>query len=99
VVKVESGPSVSFNGAFITRLDSNSAGTPEVVSGPGPQFLSLTAAPDGSFLAVGDQEPLTLVKIGLNSKPAWRRSFSKSYVLPARSRSLRTVISTSRQKS
>ncbi len=81
-VKLESGPSVSFEGAFFIRLDTSPAGAPEVVSGPGPQFLSLTAGPDGSFLAVGDQEPLTLVKIGLDGKPTWRRSFSARYVLP-----------------
>ena len=77
------GQQQTFEGAFFLPLGPNGVGAPRRVAGRGPQFPTLVGAGDGEFIAAGDQEPLTLLKLDSEGTVIWRRSFSRKLVLPA----------------
>lgn len=72
----------TFEGAFFVPVGRDGPGTPRRVAGQGTQWPTLIAAGLGEFLAAGDQEPLTLLKLDSKGNVLWRRSFSRRLVLP-----------------
>jgi hypothetical protein len=76
------GRSASFEGADFMRLRSGELMTPVRISAPGPQFIELVPYGDGEYLAGGDQEPLTLIRLRSDGTVVWRREISRKLVLP-----------------
>lgn len=79
---VSGGREQIFEGAFFSRVGAGGLGNPVRIASPGPQFLTMTGTGTGEFIAAGDQEPLTLVKLDAGGKVLWRRTFSPKLVLP-----------------
>jgi len=79
---VSDGREQIFEGAFFTRVGADGLGNPVRIASRGPQFLTMTGAGTGEFIAAGDQEPLTLVKLDSGGKVLWLRTFSPTLVLP-----------------
>jgi outer membrane protein assembly factor BamB len=69
-------------GAFFIPVGRDGLGTPKRVAGRGPQFTNLIGNRNGQFIAPGDQEPLTILKLDANGSLVWRRSFTRNLVLP-----------------
>jgi hypothetical protein len=76
------GQRQTFEGAFFLPMGADGLGTARRIAGPGPQFPKLVGNGTGQFIAAGDQEPLTLLKLDANGALLWRRSFSRNLVLP-----------------
>jgi hypothetical protein len=76
------GHEQTFEGAFFLPLGPDGPGAPRRVAGPGPQFPNLIGAGSDEFIAAGDQEPLTLLKLDSKGDVLWRRSFSRRLALP-----------------
>jgi hypothetical protein len=76
------GQQQTFEGAFFVPVGSDGLGNPVRIANAGPQFPTLIGAGSGQFIAAGDQEPLTLVKVDASGKVLWRRSFSSKLILP-----------------
>jgi hypothetical protein len=79
---VSGGRDQIFEGAFYVPVGSDGPGDPVRVSGRGPQFPTMIGADTADFIAAGDQEPLTLMKLDVSGKILWRRAFSPKLVLP-----------------
>jgi hypothetical protein len=77
------GRDQTFEGAFFVPVGSDGLGNPVRISGRGPQIPTMIGAGGGEFLAAGDQEPLTLIKLDSTGKLLWRRAFSPRLVLPS----------------
>jgi hypothetical protein len=73
---------LTFEGAFFVPARADGLGDARRVADRGPQFPTLVAAGPDQFIAAGDQEPLTLLKVDANGALLWRRSFSRKLVLP-----------------
>jgi hypothetical protein len=71
-----------FEGAFFVPAGTDGLGAPIRVAQRGPQFPTLVGTGSGQFIAAGDQEPLTLMKLAADGTLQWRRSFSRNLVLP-----------------
>jgi hypothetical protein len=69
-------------GAFFLSMGREGLNPAKRIAGKGPQFLVLAGNGKGQFIAAGDQEPLTLLKLDAIGNRLWRRSFSKELVLP-----------------
>jgi hypothetical protein len=78
---VSGGRDQTFEGAFFVPVGGDGLGSPVRIAGRGPQFPTMIGA-GADFIAAGDQEPLTLVKLESSGKVLWRRSFSPKLVLP-----------------
>ena len=76
------GQRQTFEGAFFVPIGADGLGAPKRVSDAGPQFRELIAAGPDQFIAAGDQEPLTLLKLDANGNVLWRRAFGRNLVLP-----------------
>ena len=79
---VSGGRDQIFEGAFYLPVGADGPGDPVRISGRGPQFPTMTGTGATEFIAAGDQEPLTLVKLDPSGKILWRRAFSSKLVLP-----------------
>jgi hypothetical protein len=79
---VSGGQRQTFEGAFFVPVSPDGLGAPKRVAGRGPQFPALVGAGSDQFIAAGDQEPLTLLKLGATGALLWSRSFSRRLVLP-----------------
>jgi hypothetical protein len=79
---VSGGQQQIFEGAFFVPVGRDALGAPRRIAGRGPQFPTLVGAGSGQFIAAGDQEPLTLIKLDSAGSVLWRRSFSSKLVLP-----------------
>jgi len=75
------GRDQTFEGAFFVPVGADGLGSPVRIAGRGPQFPTMIGA-GVDFIAAGDQEPLTLVKLESSGKVLWRRAFSPKLVLP-----------------
>ncbi len=80
---ISGGQKQIFEGAFFSPILPTGQGKPVRISRVGPQFPTLVAAGSGQFIAAGDQEPLTLIKLDASGKVLWRRSFSSRLFLPS----------------
>jgi hypothetical protein len=70
-------------GAFFLPVGSNGLGPPiQIAPREGPQFPHLIGDGTGQFIAIGDQSPITLMKLGATGNQIWRRSFTSKFVLP-----------------
>lgn len=76
------GKDETFEGALFAPISANGLGAPVRVAGRGPQFPTLVGTGDGRFIAAGDQEPLTIIKLDGSGTILWKRSFSRHLVLP-----------------
>lgn len=76
------GQNQTFEGALFFPVVPKRLLPPVRVSGRGPQFPTLVGTDSADFLAVGDQSPLTVIKIDSAGKVIWRESFSSKLVLP-----------------
>jgi hypothetical protein len=76
------GREQTFEGAFFAPVEENGFGAPVRVAVRGPQFPAMVGAGRDEFIAAGDQEPLTLMKLDASGKVLWRRALSSSLVLP-----------------
>ena len=79
---VSGGRLQTFEGAFFIPVGSDGLGVPKRVAGQGPQYLTMVGTEADQFIAAGDQEPLTLLKLDRTGTVLWRRSFSRKLVLP-----------------
>jgi len=79
---VSGGQRQTFEGAFFIPVRADGLGIARRVADRGPQFPTLVGAGPDQFIAAGDQEPLTLLKLDANGVVLWRRSFSRNLVLP-----------------
>jgi hypothetical protein len=79
---VSGGRDETFEGAFFAPVAPDGLGAPKRVADRGPQFPTLIGDGAGQFIAAGDQEPLTLLKLDASGTLQWRRSFSRNLVLP-----------------
>jgi hypothetical protein len=76
------GREQTFEGAFFAPVEESGFGAPVRVAGRGAQFQTMAGAEPDQFIAAGDQEPLTLMKLDATGKVLWRRTFSSKLVLP-----------------
>lgn len=76
------GRDQTFEGAFFLPIGADGLGVPVRIAQRGPQFSTMTGAGADEFIAAGDQEPLTLIRLDSNGKTLWRRAFSPQLVLP-----------------
>ncbi len=79
---VSGGRDQTFEGAFFMPVGADGLGNPVPVASRGPQFQTMIGAGSDGFVVAGDQEPLTLLGLDLSGKVLWRRSFSRTLVLP-----------------
>lgn len=79
---VSGGQAQTDEGAFFLPVGTEGLGSPVRIAGIGPQLTALLGADRGQFIAAGDQQPLTLVKLDSSGKVLWRRAFSPKLVLP-----------------
>ena len=76
------GRAAYFEGAYFMLLKNGELTTPVRISAPGPQFIELVPYRDGEYLAGGDQEPLTQIRLRSDGTIVWRRQISSKLVLP-----------------
>jgi hypothetical protein len=75
---------VYFDGAKFSTIDGGGTfGPMRSVAGPGPEYKEFVALNDEHFLAIGDQSPMTIVRINREGAVDWRRTFPASWVLPS----------------
>ena len=80
---ISGGKVETHEGAFFVPVEAGGLGPARRIAGrDGPQFPLLIGDGAGQFIAVGDQEPLTLLKLDATGAQQWRRSFSSKLVLP-----------------
>ncbi len=80
---VSGGRDQTHEGAYFVPIGVDGLGPPvRVAAQEGPQFPHLIGDGTGQFIAIGDQEPLTLMKLDANGTQQWRQSFSRKLVLP-----------------
>jgi hypothetical protein len=78
------GRYVFSDGAMFATLNANGVpGPARRVAISGPRVAKLVALDDGNFLALGDQGPLTVIKISPTGEVVWQRTFSDNWVLPS----------------
>ena len=75
------GKSIYNDGADFVVLDRTKWGAPVKVAGSGPEYRALLALSGNHFLALGDQEPMTLLRLDAAGKVEWRRRFPSSWDL------------------
>jgi hypothetical protein len=78
---VSGGREQTFEGAFFLPVGADGLSTPVRIAGRGPQFPIMIGAGADEFIAAGDQEPLTLMKLDSSGKVLRRRAFSPKLVL------------------
>jgi hypothetical protein len=79
---ISGGRYQTHEGAFFVPVEAGGLGSARRIAGrDGPQFPHLIGDGVGQFIAVGDQEPLTLLKLDATGAQQWRRSFSSKLVL------------------
>jgi hypothetical protein len=76
------GRDITFEGAFFLAAQSDGLGSPTRLAGRGPQFTIMVGTSSGDFIAAGDQDPLTILRLDSAGKVKWRRVLSAKLVLP-----------------
>jgi hypothetical protein len=77
------GRAIYNDGADFVLLDKDKFGTSVRVARGGPQYQRFLALSDNHFLALGDQDPMVLVRLDAAGKIDWRRRFPSSWDLPS----------------
>jgi hypothetical protein len=78
------GKANSFDGAKFGWLDdSGNLSQLNEIARPGPEYKEFVSLRDDDFLAIGDQAPQIVVRIGSDGNVIWRRRFPSSWVLPS----------------
>ncbi len=77
------GRAIYNDGADFALLDGTKLGTPVKIAGSGPEYTGLLALSDNHFLAMGDQDPMVLIRLDTTGKIDWRRRFPSSWDLPS----------------
>ena len=75
------GRAIYNDGADFVVLDRTKWGTPVKVAGSGPEYRALLALSDNHFLAMGDQDPMTLLRLDTAGTVEWRRRFPSKWDL------------------
>jgi hypothetical protein len=77
------GLEVFFDGAVFAPVSSDGKlGPVKNVAGNGPEYKELVALSDDHFLLIGDQSPMTVIRIRSDGEVGWRRTYSDNWVLP-----------------
>ncbi len=78
------GRQMFFDGAkFVSLEKDGTASPPKIVVGPGPEYKGFLALSDQDFMVLGDQEPMTIIRLGPSGDFIWRKEFSKTWDLPS----------------
>jgi hypothetical protein len=78
------GGKVIFNdGADYVRFENGKFGRPLKIAKSGPEYSGLVALSDNHFLAMGDQDPMVVIRLSAEGKIDWQRRFPSSWDLPS----------------
>ncbi len=78
------GNAFYFDGAKFATVDPDGkVSLQKNVAETGPEYKDFIALSDDHYLALGDQDPLTIIRLDSEGMPSWRRRFPSSWVLPS----------------
>ncbi|MGA9669037.1 MAG: hypothetical protein WBQ94_07510, partial [Terracidiphilus sp.] len=77
------GRAIYNDGADFALRENGRLGSPLKIAKGGPEYHSLLALSDNHFLAMGDQAPMAVIRLGPEGKIEWQRSFPSSWDGPA----------------
>jgi hypothetical protein len=77
------GRAISNDGADFVLLEKGKLGNPLKIAKSGPQYTSLVSLSDNHFLALGDQDPMVVIRLSAEGKIDWQRRFPSSWDLPS----------------
>jgi len=77
------GRAIYNDGADFVLLENGKLGSPLKIAKSGPEYSSLVALSDNHFLALGDQNPMVVIRLSAAGKIDWQRRFPSSWDLPS----------------
>lgn len=77
------GRAIYNDGADFVLLENGKFGGPLKIAKSGPEYSTLVALSDNHFLAMGDQNPMVVIRLGAGGEIDWQRRFPSSWDLPS----------------